>query len=190
MKKKGNTTKYIIFAMWVVFLLVSLYFYLFHRDILESKIDSIMMGSSMFIAYGVFLVASALRGLTLIPVTYFIVVGILIFPPWPLYIMTLLGVLASSACIYYFSEYLNLDEYFEEKHPKQIKKIKAILTKNELLIVLGWSIFPFLPTDVICYVCGSLEVDIKKLLIGVLVGEGIACAGYIFLGKELLSYIS
>ena len=104
--------------------------------------------------------------------------------------MTLIGVIASSASVYYFSEYLNFDEYFESKHPKEIKKIKEVLTKNELLIVTLWSFTPFLPTDLICYVCGTLEVNIKKFLFGVILGEGIACGIYIFLGKEIVNYIS
>ena len=73
--------------------------------------------------------------------------------------------------------------------PKQIQKIRDFLAKNELPIVIGWSFTPFLPTDLICYVCGSMEIDIRKFLIGILIGEGIACAIYIFLGKEILSFI-
>jgi len=45
------------------------------------------------------------------------------------------------------------------------------------------------PTDLICYVCGSLRVDIRKLLLGVLVGEGAICAIYIGLGRQLLALL-
>ena len=101
----------------------------------------------------------------------------------------MIGVFVSSLFLYYFSEYLNFDEYFEEKHGKQIEKIKSVITKNELPIVVTWSFIPFLPTDLICYVCGTLDIDVKKFIFGVLLGEGVACAIYIFLGKEILNFI-
>jgi uncharacterized membrane protein YdjX (TVP38/TMEM64 family) len=97
------------------------------------------------------------------------------------------GVLFSSLSIYYFSDYLNFDVYFEKRYKNQIERLKNFLSKNEFPIVAAWSFMPFLPTDLICYVCGTLEVDIKKFLLGVMVGEGISCALYIFLGKELIT---
>lgn len=162
--------------------------YFFNSQFLQTKFFGIF-GSSLFLGYLVYLLAGALRGFTLIPITYFILVGIVLLPPWPLYILTMIGVLISSACVYYFSEYLDFDTYFEARYPKHIKKIKEILTKNELPIVTVWSFMPFLPTDLICYVCGTLEVDIRKFLLGVFMGEGVSCAIYIFLGKEILNYI-
>lgn len=104
--------------------------------------------------------------------------------------MTMIGVVVSSASVYYFSEYLNFDEYFEANHKGQIDKIKRVISKNELPIVITWSFMPFLPTDLICYVCGTLDIDIRKFLLGVILGEGVAVALYIFLGKEILNLIS
>ena len=64
------------------------------------------------------------------------------------------------------------------------------LEKNELPIIIAWSAFPLLPTDLICYICGTLEVGLKKMLLGVLIGEGITCAVYIFFGHQLLNYFN
>ena len=188
MKLNKSMIKYGVIAIWLLFFSVCLYGYFFDKDIIQSKFTAIF-GTSYALGYMVYLLAGCLRGFTLIPITYFIVVGIILLPPWPLYILTIIGVLVSSTCIYYFSEYLDFDKYFESKHAKQIDKIKNVLSKNELLIVTTWSFMPFLPTDVICYVCGTLEVPIKKFLFGVLLGEGVSCAIYIFLGKEILSYL-
>ncbi len=178
--------KYLIYALWICVLSVSLYVYFFDAGIIESRLTAIF-GSSAILGYAVYLIAGCLRGFTLIPITYFILAGIIFLPPVPLYILTMIGVIASSASLYYFSEYLNFDEYFEKNHPKQIEKLKGYLSKYEFPIVVTWSFMPFLPTDLICYVCGSLEVDIRKFLLGVIVGEGISCAVYIFLGKEILT---
>lgn len=180
--------KHVVTVLWVFLFLLSLYVYFFNKDFLESKFLG-FFGSSLILAYLVYLVGSCLRGFTLIPVTYFILIGLVLFSPWPLYIMTMIGVLVSSVCVYYFSEYLNFDEYFEKKYPQKISQIKEFLAKNELLIVILWSSAPFLPTDLICYVCGTLDMNIRKFILGVLIGEGVMCFIYIFLGKELLGVI-
>ena len=58
------------------------------------------------------------------------------------------------------------------------------MTRRELPIVIAWSFFPIAPTDLVCYVCGALKVDLKKCLLGVTIGEGAICAIYIFLGGQ------
>src|SRR5258708_6480498 len=106
MSQRRAKIKYFSISIWLLFLFVSLYVYFFNNSLLSSKFLGIF-GSSLLFGYIVYLVAACLRGFTLIPVTYFIVVGIILLPPWPLYIMTIIGVLVSSTCVYYFSEYLN-----------------------------------------------------------------------------------
>lgn len=188
MELSSSQIKRFIYTVWFIFIAIGFYFYLFEGNFIQTKLVSIF-GSSVVLGYFVYLIAGCLRGFTLIPITYFIVAGIILLPPVPLYILTMITVLVSSASVYYFSEYLNFDQYFEERHPKQIKQIKDFLTRYELPVVIGWSFTPFLPTDLICYVCGAMEIDIKKFLFGVMLGEGISCAIYIFLGKEIISIL-
>ncbi len=188
MKLDKSKIKYVVYALWLLLITVSLYIYFFAGDVVQAKLSSIF-GSSVILGYIIYFIAGSLRGFTLIPITYFIVVGIILLPPVPLYLITIVTILLSSASVYYFSEYLNFDEYFEKRHPKQILKLRNFLEKNELPVVIAWSFMPFLPTDLICYVCGSMEINVKKFLVGVLIGEGLSCAIYIFLGKEILGFI-
>ena len=58
-----------------------------------------------------------------------------------------------------------------------------------LAIVIAWSFFPIAPTDLVVYVCGALNIDLKKCLLGVTVGEGAICAIYIFLGGQALHWL-
>ena len=44
----------------------------------------------------------------------------------------------------------------------------------------------FLPTDLICYVCGSLRIHYAKFIIGVVIGEGAVYAIYIWIGTWLI----
>ena len=178
----------IIVGGWLFFIFIATYLYFFNHDFLINKFSGVL-ASSLVLGCVIYLVLGCLRGFTLIPVTYLIIAGILVLPPVPLYILTIIGVVVSSASIYYFSEFLHLSEFFERRHKKEITKIKSVLQKNELSIIVAWSFFPFAPTDVICYVCGDLEVDIKKLLFGVLIGEGVSCWIYVFLGERILPFL-
>ena len=115
-----------------------------------------------------------------------IVVGLPFFRPWPLFMMTLIGISISSALCYWFSETLQFNETFERKHPQQIERMRRALQKHQLPIIVFWSFFPLLPTDLICYVCGALRINVTKTMAGVLIGEGAICAVYIFFGDFLI----
>jgi len=140
---KQNTKRWIL-VLWILVIVAALYLYIFKNDFILDKVDQIMGWSPIFL-YAIYLILGCIRGFTLIPATYIILIGLIFLPPTPAYILTLIGVMASSASIYYFSEYLNLSEYFERNHPKGIAKLTKVLKKNELPIVIAWSFFPFTP---------------------------------------------
>ena len=100
--------------------------------------------------------------------------------------LTLPCIAISSSICYWFAEAIHMDEVFERKYPAQIRKLKNALQRYQLPIIIGWSFFLFLPTDLICYVCGSLRINFKRFLFGIVVGEGTVYAIYIFLGAWVL----
>jgi polyvinyl alcohol dehydrogenase (cytochrome) len=140
----------------------------------------------MLLAYAIYIVLGALRGFALIPVTNLVVLAIPIFPPLPLFVLTLVGILISSASIYAFAGSLRLGEYFERKHAEKSARVRAALGRNPTAIVTAWSFLPVVPTDLICYVCGVMKISFTRFMAGVLIGEGAICALYIFAGHELL----
>ncbi len=127
-------------------------------------------GTWVFLGY---MVVSILRPVTLVPSTVLIVVGTLLFPDRYIlvFVVSLIGVVVSSALIYYFFDVLGLAEIFEHRHSSQIRWLEGQLRQRGLWIVVGWSIFPFVPTDAICYVAGTLRMPIGKFLSGVAIGE-------------------
>jgi uncharacterized membrane protein YdjX (TVP38/TMEM64 family) len=141
---------------------------------------------SMLVAALVYLFFACIRGFTLIPATTLVVAAVPFFPSTRLFVLTLTGILVSSASVYLFSEALNLEEVVARKHQRRVDRLKAALQKYELPVIIGWSFFPLAPTDIICYVCGVLKVDFGKCLLGVGIGEGIICAIYIFMGDYAL----
>jgi len=174
-----------LIAVWCVVVIAALYLFFFQRDWVQSELKN-ANALSLFAGGAVYLLFASLRGFSLIPSTYLLLAALPFFPPGVLLLLTLVGILISSSCIYFFSEALRLDEYFEQKHPAGVAKIKRVLQRHELPIIVGWSFFPLAPTDLICYVCGVMKVNFRKFLLGVLLGEGTICAIYISLGNEAL----
>ncbi len=173
---------------WLALLTVALYLYFFHADVLRGGLQS-AFSTSLLWGYALYLLMGCIRGFTLIPSTNLVLLGIPFLPPVPLFVLTLFGILVSSISIYYFSESLHLNEYFELKHRDAIEKVKGVLQRNQMPIIIGWSFFPLLPTDLICYVCGVLRVNVVRVAAGVLIGEGAICGIYIFLGNHVLSFL-
>ncbi len=89
--------------------------------------------------------------------------------------------------IYYFSELLGFDEYFEKKSPETVHKINAKLEHPlGFLFVAGWAFFPFVPTDLVCYLAGTTRMNFAKFIAAIFVGELTLCYCYVYLGGSLI----
>jgi uncharacterized membrane protein YdjX (TVP38/TMEM64 family) len=139
--------------------------------------------------YAVYLALGAVRGFTLVPSTTLVLAAVPFMAPGPLLACTLIGIMLSSASIYYFSAALRIDERVAKKHPEKIARLTDLVNRYEMPIIIGWSFFPLVPTDLICYVCGVLRVRFWKFLIGVTIGEGAICAIYIYGGDQLFRWV-
>ena len=177
-----------ILMVWIALLVSSLYVYGFHRDALQKLLLHVAASPPAW-AYVVYLGLGCIRGFTLVPATYLVIAGMLVLPPLALYVLTVAGIIVSSAAVYHFAEAMRFDRFFERRYGPQVARLRALMLRRELPIVIAWSFFPIAPTDLVCYVCGALKIDLKKCLLGVTVGEGGICAIYIFLGGHALSWL-
>jgi uncharacterized membrane protein YdjX (TVP38/TMEM64 family) len=175
----------ILGTAWLIGVGVAIYFVAFHRDAIVDRLEAATT-ASLIAGGAIYLLLGCLRGFTLIPVTSLVVIGIVFFPPVPLFVLTLAGILVSSASIYYFAEALHLDELLQQKHGRQLDRARTLLDRFGLPIIIGWSFFPLLPTDLICYLAGVLRIRFLTCIVGVAIGEGAICATYIFLGDWIL----
>lgn len=171
---------------WLAVVAISLFTYFQHREALEDWLGG---ASSRSLAAGgaAYLLLGCLRGFTLIPATSLVLIGLVFFPPGLLLVLTLAGILVSSACVYYFSEALHLDELLKRRHAKHFVRVQSLLERRSLLIITGWSFFPLVPTDLICYLAGVMRLPVATMLTGVALGEGAICAIYIYLGHSFLT---
>lgn len=181
----SSRIRYSLFAAWLVVVGAALYFYFFERAFAVTELRG-ALSTSTVVAAVVYMVLGSLRAFTMVPATFLLFVAIPFFDPALLLAITVVGIVTSSSIVYFFAEALHVDAVFERKYPVQIQKLKAGLQRYQLPIIIGWSFFLLLPTDVICYVCGSLRINFKKFLFGVIVGEGTVYAIYIYLGDWIL----
>jgi uncharacterized membrane protein YdjX (TVP38/TMEM64 family) len=177
--------RFVLLNVWLLVIAAALYFYIFQRAFIQGELQN-ALSTSALIAAMIYLLLGSVRAFTLVPSTFLVIVGLPFLPPMRLLLLTLIGILISSSLIYWFADELHLAQEIERKYPSQIARVKALLRQYEMPIIIGWSFFPLLPTDVICYVCGALEIDYKKFLLGVAIGEGTICAIYIYLGGRFL----
>jgi len=140
----------------------------------------------------VYLIMSALRGFSLLPSTPLVIAGTLLFPgqPFSVLAVSMTGIFVTSSMIYYFSEHLGFNDYFESHKPELSHKIKAKLEHPfGFAFVAAWAFFPLVPTDLVCYLAGTTKMNFLKFIAAVMVGELILCSFYIFFGGALMDYV-
>jgi uncharacterized membrane protein YdjX (TVP38/TMEM64 family) len=140
----------------------------------------------------VYFAMSILRGFTLLPSTPLVIAGTLLFPgqPFAVLIVSMIGILLSSSMIYFFSEYLGFHDFFESHKPELTHKIKAKLEHPAgFAFVALWAFFPFVPTDLVCYLAGTTKMKFWEFIGAVFTGELILCSTYVFFGGAVIDYL-
>lgn len=185
---KRSVRQCLLFAAWLTLIGVAVHFHSAQLSLPNGRIQGFASASTLW-AGVLYLLLGCVRGFTFMPAPLLMGVGLLLLPPIPLFILTMIGVLISSAGIYYSSSSFQIYEHFQRKGSKQLAAIEASLKSHELSIIIGWSFLPVLPTDAVCCICGVMKMDVAKLLFGVLIGEGLCAAIYIFCGNQLFRFL-
>jgi len=167
----------------VVLIVIGLNPDILNRDSIAGFLDG--LGPSALIVY---IGISLARALLMMPSTPFILAGAVAFPQMSVvvFIISYIGVVAGTLLIYMFPSFGSYDEYLEEKYPNKIGQIKEKMQgPYSFWIVVGWSFFPLVPTDLISYVAGIAKMPLKKLVAAVIIGELPIVTFYVFAGLEL-----
>jgi uncharacterized membrane protein YdjX (TVP38/TMEM64 family) len=180
-------------AIWILIILVGIVSYFTWPEFFTPKNIASLLEKFQGEALLIYLGISILRGLTLLPSTPLVIAGTLLFPQqaWLVLAVSLLGILVSSAMIYWFSDLLGFSEFFETRKPEHVKKIRGRLEHpTGIFFVALWAFFPAVPTDAVCYVAGSTRMHFPKFLGAIFLGELILCSIYIFGGGWLAAEIA
>ncbi|MYE99907.1 MAG: TVP38/TMEM64 family protein [Gammaproteobacteria bacterium] len=139
-------------------------------------------------AFTIYVLFCLFRAALLIPSTPFIFTGALAFPDWPIAVLTasMAGVLSGSLLVYSFPGIGAYDERLQARYPRQIRTIRDRMRgASAWWVTVGWSAFPLVPTDVICYVAGLAKMPPLKMAAAVQLGAFPLTAVYVFTGAEL-----
>ncbi len=140
------------------------------------------------LAFIIFTLLSLTRAVLLIPSTPFVLAGALAFPDWPIavFLVSLAGVFCGALLVRSFPGIGSYDERLRARYPKRIDAIRErMASPYAWWLVMGWSAFPLVPTDAICYVAGLAKMPALKMGVAVVIGAIPVTALYVFLGAEL-----
>lgn len=168
----------ITFFIWIILIIGGIITYLFFPEKLNFSFIEQTIGNYPIETLIVYYLILSLQGVIFMP-SPLIFIGALIFNPIELFIVTMAGIMTSATIVYYFSKYLGFDIYFETKYSKYTHIIRSKINDKEIPIIVGWSFFPFTPTNLIVYVGSTLRISVFKCLFGVFLGESIINAFYI-----------
>ncbi len=172
-----------LLAVAVVLIYLGLNPELLSRDSIAGFLEG--LGPSALLVY---ILISLARALLMMPSTPFILAGAVAFPDIPVWVFLIsyFGVVTGTLLIYSFPSFGSYDEYLEAKYPEKIGQIKDKMQgPYSFWIVVGWSFFPLVPTDLISYVAGIAKMSYKKLVAAVILGELPIVTFYVFAGLEL-----
>jgi uncharacterized membrane protein YdjX (TVP38/TMEM64 family) len=186
-KDKFETVGSFGLYLWLALIVTCLGLYTLQPELFEPANIRTFFSDNLYSGLTVYLVICTLRGLTLIPSTPFVLAGILVFPPLPLFLVNQVAVYSSSAVLYYMTRSMRFDNFFFTHYPQQVERLITLLRKRELPVISLWGFAPFIPTDMIVCICSVLRISVWKTLMGVSLGEGIICAIYIFGGSATLA---
>lgn len=176
--------------LWLGLVTICLALYFIYPQFFSPQYLRQFFTGHLFEGLTLYFIISTLRGFTLVPSTPLVLAGVLVFPPWPLFLVNQAAVYTSSAIVYFMARYVRFDHFFMTHYEKQTIRLMALLHRRELPVIAIWGFAPMVPSDMIVYVCSSLRISVVKTLIGISIGEGAICALYIFAGAYSLSAIS
>ena len=180
-------TKLIALISWGLIAGSSFLYYITHPTIFEPQNFAELLKNQTNNILIIYTLLCFLRAFTLIPNTFLVMVGTILFPTQFLlvFLISFTEILFSATLIYHFSDFLGLDELFEKKYLKRIQWLKTQIQERGMWIIIGWCAFPFVPTDIIFYTAGTLKMNFLKFITATAIITAPLVILYMFLGEQL-----
>lgn len=149
------------------------------------------MNNNAFLIAFIYITLSCIRSLFFIPSTVFVIMGLALYPSEPIFVIliNLAGVMIGGLLLYGAAQFLTDEAFFSPKKQATLSTVKSKMNQYGFPIVLFWSFFPAIPTDIICYVAGAIRMNLFYFIAGLLIGEAILISIYVYSGKSLLDFL-
>ena len=177
----------IILVLWILSVISIAYYVSQHREYLEPHYLLVFFQSFGSFALIVYIIASFIRGLVLLPSLPLVFVGVLFFPSSPhlVFLISMLGIVFSWVLIYQFSDLMGFDEMLA-RHTHN-KKIQNAIERYGFYAVFLWSFVPIVPTDLISYVAGIVRMSFWKFVLALTIGEWLIVGIIVYGGREMMA---
>ena len=175
-------------TIWLGFVLIAISVVWFYTDWLTRDSVANFLNSLGSFAFAGYIIVCLTRSLLLIPCTPFVLAGAISFPQWPLavFVISVVGIVVGGLLVYSFPSFGGYNRLLEAKYPDKIEILKKQMHgKYAFWIVGGWSFFPLVPTDAVCYAAGVVKMPLPKMLTALVLGELPIVSAYVFLGAEI-----
>lgn len=138
-----------------------------------------------------YVVFSCLRAVLFLPSTIFVLMGTVLYPENPVFVLiiSMIGILIGASLVYKAASILTPEQLLSGKNLTRLEGVHNKMEKYGFSIVLLWSFFPAVPTDLICYVAGTIKMSFWKFILAVFLGEVVLVSIYIWTGKSLLELL-
>lgn len=177
--------------VWVILLVTSLTLYFCFPQYFSAKYFKENLNYNATIILWCYVLFTCVRSIFFIPSTAVLILGIALYPDsfaFLLYI-NMLGILIGAILLYLAGNYFTPEQFFSEKKIKSLPKIKDKINTHGFGIVLGWSFFPLVPTDLICFVSGATRMNFFKFITAMFLGELVLVTIYLWTGKGIIDLI-
>jgi len=174
-------------SIWLFLVALAIGLLLLFPDWLTRDSISAYLGSLGSGALLVYLLMCITRSLLMIPVTPFVLAGAITFPDLLMLVfaISMAGIVMGAFLIYSFPAFGGYDRLLEERFPTKIARLEDTMRGNRYFwIIAGWSFFPLVPTDLICYVAGMVRLPFRKVVGPLMIGEIPLVTIYVYFGSE------
>lgn len=176
---------------WLLLMVGGLTSYIMYPEFFTAEILKSVLHNNASLILSVYIFLSCIRALLLLPSTIFVLMGTALYPenPWFVLSISMIGIVLGATLIYFSSKVLTPDQLFKGKNLSKMEGVHKKMEKYGFVIVLFWSFFPMVPTDLICFVAGTTRMTFWKFISALFIGEFILVILYIWTGKALLDIL-
>ena len=176
---------------WITLILITVTFFLIFPDSFTAESLKTLLHENSSLILIVFIALSCIRALFFLPSTLFVLMGTVLYPVDPVFVLivSMIGILIGATLVYKAAAIFTPEQLFKGKNLTRMEGVRRKMDKYGFSIVLLWSFFPAVPTDLICYVAGTIKMAFWKFIFAVFLGEIILVSIYIWTGKSIIELL-
>ena len=132
----------------------------------------------------IFLIASLIRPLLLLPTSPFTLASGFMFGMWWGLLWSMIGTTISAIFIYFLSRYI-LRDFVSRRLKGRYPSVDKMLEGRDWSFIVFLRLIPVLPFDVVSCFAGASQVKFRDFLVGTLIGESPGAIVLVMLGTSL-----